>query len=128
MATVSWTNQDQFRDLNLFLWTTLTTTNLDGQACTYHGTGDRTVQVDGTFGAGATVTLQGSNDPLGTTPVNWFPMTFVGGAAATFTTAGGAGIKLLAECPAAIRPLLSGGDGTTSLNVRLGIRRNNANG
>lgn len=129
MATVNYTAQDQFLDLNVYQWLNLTTTNLDGQPLTYHGTGDRTVQVDGTFGAAATLTLQGSNDPIGGgVPTNWFTLSFPSAVAAQFTTAGGAGIKLITECPAWIRPLLAGGDGTTALNVRLAIRRNKANG
>jgi hypothetical protein len=126
MATIAVAAQDQFIDLNLYLWGPFTTTNLDGAPITYHGTGDRTITVDGVFGAGGTITVQGSNDPIGGgVPTNWWPLTFVGGAAATFTTGG---IKLISECPAWIRPLLSGGDGTTALNVRLAIRRNKTNG
>jgi hypothetical protein len=125
MATVNYTAQDQFQDINLYLWSALNITNTDGQPLAYHGTGDRTVQVDGTLGAG-TLTLQGSNDPIGgAAPGNWFPLTASGGAAIALTTPG---IKLVVECPAWIRPIVTGADGTTNLNVRLVVRRNKANG
>lgn len=109
------------------VWSPLTSTNLDGSpAMGVSGVAfaDRCFQVDGTFGAGATVTLQGSNDEG--TPSNWYPLTKAGtGTALTFTTAGGAGIGTVNELTRWVRPLLSGGDGTTSLNVKLVARRAN---
>lgn len=74
---------------------------------------DKSVQVTGTFGAGGSVTIQGSNDggttwhtlnqPDGTTPL-------------TFTASG---LEHVLENPELIRPIVTAGDGTTSLNIYL---------
>jgi hypothetical protein len=124
VATIAYVNTDQLLDYDYFIWSLLTTTNADGAPVSYHGTADRTVQVDGTFGAGGTIVIQGSNDL--SNPTNWFTLTNPLGAAALSLTA--AALKLIGESPVWIRPLVTGGDGTTSLNVRLCVRRNRANG
>jgi hypothetical protein len=65
MATVNWsvdrlkTHGDNCRVVS---WGPLTTTNLDGQAFEMPGWSDRSVHVFGTFGAGATLSIQGSNE------------------------------------------------------------------
>jgi hypothetical protein len=75
---------------------------------------DRSVQAEGTFGA-ATVTLQGSNsgntyvalsDPLGNT--------------LSLTSAG---IKQVMEVTGYVKPVLTGGDGTTSITITAVVRR-----
>jgi hypothetical protein len=127
MATVANTAKNissQDGSCQSIVWTPLTTTNLDGSAVRAIEYADKTFQVDGTFGATATVTLQGSNDE--TSPANWYPLTKAGtGTSAAFTTSGGAGMTSVNEDPIWVRPLLSGGDGTTSLSVRLAARRAN---
>jgi hypothetical protein len=70
---------------------------------------DRSVQVEGTFGA-ATVTIQGSND--GT---NWETLRDPQGVALSFTSAG---LKQILETTLYIRPVSSGGTGT-ALTVTL---------
>lgn len=79
---------------------------------------DRTVQVNGTFGAGGTLKIRGSND--GT---NYYDLTDPQGAAISFTAAG---IKLCTEVPLLLRPEVTGGDGTTALTVTLVMRTNTA--
>lgn len=74
-----------------------------------------TVAVSGTFGAAGSVTVQGSLD--GT---NWFAMTDAQGNAITKTSAG---IEEIVEAPRYVRPLVTGGDGTTSLTVKILCRR-----
>jgi hypothetical protein len=97
-------------------WDTLTTTNTVGEAVAFTEFADRTVQVFGTFGAGGTVTIQGSNDG-GTT---WAALHEVDGTTAlTFTSAG---IRAILEVPALIRPGAVAGDGTTSINVYIQMR------
>jgi hypothetical protein len=64
---------------------------------------DRSVQVEGTFGA-ATITIQGSNDG-----VNWETLRDPGSVALTFTTAG---LKQILELTLNIRAISSGGAGT----------------
>lgn len=96
-------------------WLALTTTNTDGGAVSMQDYQDRTVQITGTFGTGGSVTIQGSNDG-GTT---WATLTDPLGNNLTFTAAG---MKQITELPALLRPLVTAGDGTTSLNVYLHMR------
>ncbi len=90
-------------------WLLLTTTNADGQALRVDDKRDRSVSVSGTFGVGGTLVIQGSNDG-----VNWYTLSDLQGSALSFTAAG---LKGVAESPVWIRPFISGGDGTTSLDV-----------
>lgn len=76
---------------------------------------DRTATITGTFGSGGSVTLQGSND--GT---NWLSLTDPQGNAITKTAAA---MEVLLETPRYIRPLVTAGDGTTSLTVKILCRR-----
>lgn len=76
---------------------------------------DRTIQITGTFGAGGSLSFKGSNDG-GTT---WVTMTDPLGNALTFTSAG---LKQITEMPEKVRPEVTAGDGTTSLNVYLFMR------
>lgn len=71
---------------------------------------DRSVQVTGTFGAGGSVSLKGSNDG-GTT---WVVLTDPQGNALTFTAAG---LEAISEMTFMVRPEVTAGDGTTSLKV-----------
>jgi len=113
MATVIPTSTEVSTDGSAFLvvWTPLTTTNTDGTRVQLNRYPDKTIQVDGTFGAGGNVTIQGSND--GTT---WATLSDPQGTALVIS---GAGIKAISENPLYIRPLVAAGDGTTALNVRL---------
>jgi hypothetical protein len=125
VATVAWTStrlQTHGDHCVVASWTPLTTTNLDGQAFPMPGWSDRSVHVFGTFGAGATVTIQGSNEA---TPAAWVTLAAAGDPAEdmTFLTAGGNDIKQVLEVCRWVRPLLSGGDGTTSLTVLMLVRR-----
>ena len=70
---------------------------------------DKSVQVSGTFGAGGSVTIQGSID--GTTYADLHDPQ---GNALTFTAAG---IEVIAENTILIRPNVTAGDGTTALDV-----------
>lgn len=97
------------------LWETLTTTNTTGSPLAHADFADRSVQVTGTFGGG-TLTMQGSNDG-GTT---WASLTDPQGNAIAFTAAGKEQITELSEV---IRPSLSGGNGTTDLDVSVVMRR-----
>lgn len=72
---------------------------------------DRSVQVSGTFGAGGTVVIEGSND--GT---NYYTLNDLQGTALSFTSARLEGIS---EVPLYVRPRVTAGDGTTSINVYL---------
>lgn len=90
--------------------------NLDNGA-PYEGVdfADRTVQIDGTFGAAGSISLEGSNDG-----VTWFALTDPQGNAITKTTAA---LEVIEEGPRYVRPNVTAGDGTTSLNCRIWARR-----
>lgn len=83
---------------------------------------DKCVQVDGTFGVGGSVTLRGSNkeSPSDATAGDWFTLTDPQANALTKTAAAG---EQILENPLWISPIVTAGDGTTSLNVRLVAKR-----
>ena len=94
----------------LVTWTGLLNTD-DGAPADWVDSSDRCLQVTGTFGAGGSVTIQGSND--GT---NWAPLADPQGNALVFTSQR---IEQALELPRYVRPLVTAGDGTTSLTVTL---------
>ena len=81
---------------------------------------DRTVQITGTFGAGGSVNMEGSNYKASETPV-YAILTDPQGNAVTKTTAA---IEVFEESPLIIRPNVTAGDGTTAIQVRMVVRRN----
>ena len=81
---------------------------------------DRTVQIEampitGSFGAGGTLVFEGSN-----TGVNYYPLTNPQGVPLVITAAG---ISEITEVVRFARPHVTGGDGTTSLQVTMFFRR-----
>jgi hypothetical protein len=109
-------------DAHVLRWTPLTTTNADGGAIEMPGSADRTIQFLGTFGAGGTIILQGSNvlAPVAGTDDDWFTLTDPQGNAISKTAAGGEAVLELTRW---IRPKVSAGDGTTSLTALLLVKR-----
>jgi hypothetical protein len=81
---------------------------------------DRSVQVEGTFGAGGSVALEGSNDSTTGLDGNFRPLSDLQGTAIAITTAG---FKQVTEATAWIRPNVTAGDGTTALTVSALLRR-----
>jgi hypothetical protein len=79
------------------------------------GFADRSVQVTGTFGAGGTVLVEGSND--GT---NYVTLSDPQGVALSKTAAA---LQEISQISRFIRPRVSAGDGTTSISVTLLARR-----
>jgi hypothetical protein len=79
------------------------------------GFADRSIQIGGTFGAGGTVLVEGSND--GT---NYITLNDPQGVALSITAAG---LKEISQICKVIRPRVSAGDGTTSITVTLLARR-----
>ena len=90
----------------------------DGTPSEYSGYTTKSVQVTGTFGAGGSVSLEGSNDG-----VNWFVLTNPGATALTFTAAG---MAVVVEATRYIKPVITAGDGTTALTVTVFARRPSA--
>ena len=119
MATITPTTtnlNDAFNRGHTTQWTPLTFTGLDaGAPLTQFGEADRSVQVTGTFGAGGTVIIEGSNDG-----VNYAPLKDHLGVALSLTAAG---IYSIDQIVANLRPRISAGDGTTSLTVTVLGRR-----
>lgn len=68
----------------------------------------KTCSVTGTFGAGGSISFEGSNDG----GVNYFVLKDWNGSAITFTAAG---VKTILDNPTLIRPRVTAGDGTTAL-------------
>lgn len=83
----------------------------DGEPLQNPGSSDRSVQVTGTFGAGGTVVIEGSND--GTT---YKTLTDPQGNALSFTAAS---LEAIQEVTRYVRPRVTAGDGTTSLTVTI---------
>lgn len=86
-----------------------------GAPVSFSGYADRTFQIEGTFGAGGTCALEGSN-----TGVNYYSLTNPQGVTLNVTTAG---ISEITEVVQFCRPHITAGDGTTSLNVTMFFRR-----
>lgn len=86
----------------------------DGVQVAHTDSGDRTVQVTGTFG-GATVLVEGSLDGS-----NWFTLRDAPGVALSFTSPG---LRSVLENAPLIRARAAGGDGTTAIVVILNTRR-----
>lgn len=86
-------------------------TNNVGSAVGSPGSGDRTVQVTGTFGVGTQVAIEGSIDNA-----NWFTLRDPSGSSLIFSSAG---LKAIMENVIALRPHLIAGDGTESISVVL---------
>ena len=91
--------------LKIYSWT-LTTADATGDPLYHTSHADKTVQVYGTLGSG-TVTFQGANHPTSHT---WATLTDHADNAIALTVAG---LKLIAQNPYAIRPVLSGSTGAT---------------
>lgn len=118
MATRAKTRIDLFARgaAEMWEWTGLLNTD-DGSAVILPAGTDRSVHAYGTFGAGGTVTIEGTNE-TGSSPSNWVALRDNFGAALTLQT-GAAALKGVHEAVYQIRPRVTGGDGTTSLTVRL---------
>lgn len=100
------------------VWSALTTTNADGKWISAANFADRSIQFDGTFGAGGTIKFQGSNDTTNP-PTNVFELSDPQGNAIAKT---GPSLEQVLEMTRWVRPFVSAGDGTTNLNAKLIIR------
>lgn len=101
------------RSITRVTWSNLAK-NDTGAPVTLTNWADRTVQVEGTFGAAGNMAIQGSND--GT---NYQVLSDPQGTALNIT---GPGVKLCSEVPLQIRPNATAGDGTTDLTVTIVLR------
>ena len=111
MATVAGVDQLYLQNHRVRTWTPLTTTNADGDPISYasNGMGGCTFQVNGTFGVGGVVVVEGSNNG-----VNWYTLNDQANLAVSFSAAG---LKTVRDVPLYMRPRVSAGDGSTSVTV-----------
>jgi hypothetical protein len=114
-------------DATLITWGPLVQPSLsDGAAISMPGAADRCVQVTGTLGAGGNVRIEGSNLAAPRTAAqdgtfaDWNVLTDPQGNALDLASLR---IEQITEITRWIRPRITGGDGTTSLTVRLLVRR-----
>ena len=122
MATIAYTHVEDGSvndgSVSIFQWTPLTTTNADGAPVGAVQYADRSVQAVGTFGAGGSITFQGSNNG-----VDWSALNTAQGSPVALTAA--TMLKQLVEIPRYIRPVVTAGDGTTSVTAIMVARRAN---
>lgn len=95
------------------VWGPLTTTNDVGSAVEMPGSYIRSIQFEGTFGAGGTIVLQGSNEA---TPTNWQTLSDVQGNDISKTSAD---LEQCQDVSRWVRPKVTAGDGTTSLTATM---------
>lgn len=96
------------------VWEGLTLADGTGVSVGFSQYADKSVQVVGTFGAGGTLVIEGSND--GT---NWSVLTDPQGNPLILTATK---IELVAEATAYVRPRVTGGDGATNVSVYLLVK------
>lgn len=116
MATRNGTISDvsELGTVKLVTWTDLLNGDT-GSAAQWCDFADRCVQVTGTFGAGGSVSIQGSNDGI-TFSILSDPQ----GNALTFTSTK---LEQALEIPRYVIPVVTAGDGTTNLTVTILMRR-----
>ena len=117
MATVVHTQERPIDGEPTFLlvkWNALANGD-DGSSFTLAQYADRSVQIAGTFGASGTLVFEGTID--GT---NYNTLNDPQGNALTFTTSK---IEAISELVIGIRPKVTAGDGATSLNVSMIVRK-----
>ncbi len=113
MATVAGTGQWIKRGVHKTTWLSLTTANADGSAQSLPDLSDKSFQVEGNFGTGGNIQIQGSNDG----GLTWNVLNDPQGTPLDFATP--SKILQTLENPELIRPFLSAGDGVTDLNVHM---------
>lgn len=127
MATIAHviTRIEDFKDdAHIITWGPLTFTGTDvGTPIKMPGSADRSVQVLGTLGTGGSVRIQGSNVPspdVSAASTDFVVLTDPQGNALDLASLK---IEQVMEVPLWIRPLVTAGDGATSLTVQLLVRR-----
>lgn len=89
----------------------------DGAPAEFVSEADRSVQVEGTAGAGLAGVIEGSNDST-----NYRTLKDQSGT--DITIAGVGTLRQIRDLPRLIRPRITAGDGTTSLTVTIVARSN----
>lgn len=118
MATKSFTQSFPINgehDFMLVTWSGMVNGD-DGQPFILPQYADRSVQVEGTFGAGGTVVVQGTIDNS-----NWRTLNDPYSNAISMTVPK---IEAISELVNGIRPIVTAGDGTTNITVSMLVRKN----
>lgn len=117
MATVNGIISDVSGDNSVkqVLWANLTTANADGAPLEWAAWTDKSIHFTGTFGAGGTVKLQGSNNGS-----DWQDL---GDPQGTAISKSAAALEQITEITRYVRPFVSAGDGSTSITATLIVRR-----
>jgi len=106
--TVIQPGQQDLDHSTLYSWSGLLNGD-DGEPMSRTDFPDRTVQILGTFGAGGSVSIEGSNNGS-----DWVVLTDPQGNSISKTTGS---MEMVAETPRYIRPRVTAGDGTTDITV-----------
>ena len=106
--------EKDYADARLVTWSGLLNTDT-GAPIGFMGSGDKTIQFVGTWGVGGTAVLEGTLD--GT---NWFTLSDLQTVAISKTANGLEGI---AEAVLQVRPHITAGDGTTSIEAIMLVRQ-----
>ena len=116
------TNASLNQNVRTIAWSPLAE-NQAGAWAAFADFSDKTVHIFGVFN-GATVTMQGSNDPLVlTTPDTAAAETLVDPQGNTIAKLA-SNMSQILENPLYIRPNVTGGDGSTAVSVIVSVRRN----
>ena len=114
MTTQAANTQDAFFGNTIASWTLAS--GDDGAPLGNTGSGDRTVQVDGTFGSGGNLIIEGSLN----NGASWYQLRDTSGTLLSFTSGG---LRIILENTLLIRPRVISGDGTTSLTAIISVRK-----
>lgn len=114
MAEIAYTKIDIGANAVLISWEGLANGDT-GAPAKFAGAADRSVQFDGTWGAGGSVKLEGRNGPSS----SYEALTDPQGNAITKT---GDALEAVSEVTVEVRPNVTNGDGTTSINCYLLVR------
>lgn len=114
MAERAVATDKDFCDARIITWTGLLNGDT-GAPVAFLGSGDKSIQFNGTFGAGGTIVLEGTLDG-----VNYYTLSDLQTLAISKTAAALEGI---AEAVLQVRPRVTAGDGTTSLTAVLFVRQ-----
>ena len=114
MAIQSFASNALLIDNRIYTWATMGLGDV-GAPVGSTGSGDRTVQIEGVFGVGTSVQIEGTLDGQ-----NWHTLRDPTGALLTFSASG---LKTVLENVVQLRPHVSAGDGTEQIVVTMAVRR-----
>jgi hypothetical protein len=122
MAAVQWTEERPVPGEVIYTWAGVINSSTPAPVIPPGGHNDRTIQISGTPGAGLAIDVQGSNQTVNP-GTEWASLREPGNAKLNtlLVTAnlGSGDMRQILESTQQVKPVLSGGDGTTALTIRL---------